>query len=390
MIYGVSSPRTTKRTTDMSKPAKPYPAFPLTPHARGWVKKYHGKVHWVAGPDCSPDEALRRWHRIAASIDFGSDRAFVPESDVTVGRLVNLYLTERQKDLQAGRITQRHLNDVVKTLKRFAVLCGNGQPVASLTPDHFATIARQITANKPSPHNVRRFGGAVGAMFRMAADEMWIPRPVAFGTRWRKLMRPPIQRVDRSISRDDCLKLLAAIGQCDNARESQRRLRATVLLALNGGYGPAEQAQLKTASVNLDTGFIEQRRGKTGVPHIVWLWPETVAAMREVIDPARQYVFVTRYGNPLVYTTDKCRQSPVAQQFARLAKSAGVRASLYSLRHTHRSVSGGAGDEAAADVLMGHSLPGMRAVYQSVSHERVRSVSEFVRGWLFNAPAHTE
>jgi integrase len=223
-------------------------------------------------------------------------------------------------------------------------------------------------------------------MFRAAADEMWIPRPVAFGTRWRKLMRPAIQKVDRSITREDCLKLLAAIGQCDNAKTSQLRLRATVLLALNGGYGPAEQAQLKTASVNLATGFIEQRREKTGVPHIVWLWPETVAALLEVWPEDREFVFQTRDGRSLAYVTATALHQPLSRQFHRLARLAGVRASFYQLRHTHRSVSGGAGDEAAADVLIGHSLPGMRAVYQSVGHDRIRSVSEFVRGWLFSVP----
>ncbi len=197
-------------------------------------------------------------------------------------------------------------------------------------------------------------------------------------------MRPKVARVDRTVSREDCRKLLAACGGSGNAVQGQDRLRACLLLALNGGYGPSELSQLLIASVDLDGGWIDQARGKTGVQHTVALWPETVEALRMVMPKHGQYVFETRHGQRLVYTTTTARHSPIGLQVGRLARAAGVSASLYGLRHTHRSVSGGAGDESAADMLMGHSLPGMRAVYQTVSRDRIRSVSNFVHDWFFD------
>lgn len=364
------------------KPTKPYKSFPLTPHSRGWVKKYQGKVHWVASGDTPPDVALRRWHEIVAGLDVGV-KPVARESNVTIGRLANLYYTERHRDHTAGRIGLRRLQEIDAALAVMLRHLSPGLPVETITPDHMAQLARHIAAPGVAASTVRRIGGVITAAFRAAADEQWIDRPVAFGQRWRRLVRPRVETKPKPITRDDCHKLLAAVDAVSNQRASRLRLKACILLALNGGYGPAELAQLRCDAVDLAGGWITQRRGKTGVLHVVALWPETVTALREVWPEDREFVFQTRDGRSLAYVTATALHQPLSRQFHRLARLAGVRASFYQLRHTHRSVSGGAGDEAAADVLIGHSLPGMRAVYQSVSQDRLRSVSGFVREWLF-------
>jgi hypothetical protein len=50
------------------KPAKPYPAFPLTPHPTGrWCKKIRGKLHYFGSWD-DPDGALDNYLSVHAAM----------------------------------------------------------------------------------------------------------------------------------------------------------------------------------------------------------------------------------------------------------------------------------------------------------------------------------
>jgi integrase len=81
-------------------------------------------------------------------------------------------------------------------------------------------------------------------------------------------------------------------------------MRAIILLGINCALGNADRGRLVVQSLTLDAGWVDYARPKTGVPHRVPLWPETMAAVRESISKRKlpksaehtPTVFITKRG----------------------------------------------------------------------------------------------
>ena len=83
------------RATD--RPEKPYPEFPLFPHAtRRWAKKIRGKMHYF-GPWDDPDAALALYKAQADDLHAGRTPRAGTAEGLTVRRLLNLFLTAKQR-----------------------------------------------------------------------------------------------------------------------------------------------------------------------------------------------------------------------------------------------------------------------------------------------------
>ncbi len=59
-------------------------------------------------------------------------------------------------------------------------------------------------------------------------------------------------------------------------------LRAMILLGVNCGFGNMDCAELQLSAANLETGWIDFPRPKTGIGRRCPLWPETVDAIQGV------------------------------------------------------------------------------------------------------------
>jgi integrase len=87
-------------------------------------------------------------------------------------------------------------------------------------------------------------------------------------------------------------------------KASDGQLRAMILLGINCGFGNQDCGSLSVDAVNLKTGWVDFPRPKTGVDRRCPLWPETVAAIRDVLEtrkkPTNQahagLLFITEYG----------------------------------------------------------------------------------------------
>src|SRR5262249_27013399 len=145
------------------------------------------------------------------------------------------------------------------------------------------------------------------------------------------------------------------------------------------------------SAVNLETGWIDFPRPKTGVQRRCPLWPETVAALRKALavrpEPknpkAADLFFVTSHG--ACWAKDYS-DSPVTKEMRKLLTSLGITGhrNFYVLRHTFRTIADKSKDQPSCDFIMGHESTHMSSTYrEEIDDERLRAVSEYVRQWLF-------
>jgi integrase len=164
-----------------------------------------------------------------------------------------------------------------------------------------------------------------------------------------------------------------------------------VLLGINCGFGNADCGTLPLLALDLERGWVDYPRPKTGIPRRCPLWPETVQALKEALadrpEPKKQeyagLVFITKYGQP--WAKDDSA-GPVTQEMRKLLNKLGVNGhrNFYALRHTFRTVADGAKDQPTADHIMGHEVAHMSSVYrEGISDERLKAVSDHVRAWLW-------
>jgi len=98
------------------KPTKPYPDFPLFPHAtRRWAKKIRGKTHYF-GPWGDPEAALQKYLDQRDDLHAGRIPR-TPGDALTVRDLVNRFLTSKRQQSQVGEIVPRTFKNSMTRLK---------------------------------------------------------------------------------------------------------------------------------------------------------------------------------------------------------------------------------------------------------------------------------
>ena len=378
-----------------NKPAKPYPQYPLFAHLCGmWCKKIRGRFHYF-GPWSDPDAALAKYIEQKDSLHAGRKPRPDPGA-VTVKDVANDFLNAKQALVDAGELSPRTWADYKQVCDLVVAHLGKMRLVSDVGPDDFAPLRNKI-AKKWGPH---RLGSKLiqytRSLFKHAFDAGLIPTPVRFGPGFKR----PSKKVLRLSRAEQGPKLFTAAEVHHLLGAASQPLKAMLLLGINGGFGNADCAALPLSAVNLDAGLIDFPRPKTGIPRRAVLWLETVTALREVIDgrpePKKKehagLVFITKYGGSWGKDTS---DNPIAKETTKLLRSLHINGrkgiGFYTLRHTFRTVADEAKDQPATDFIMGHEVPHMSSVYrETISDERLRAISDYVRHWLFeDAPTVT-
>jgi len=176
-------------------------------------------------------------------------------------------------------------------------------------------------------------------------------------------------------------------------------MKVMILLAINGGLGQTDLANLPKSAVDLDGSWLNYPRPKTAVERRIPLWPETVQSLKEAIAerPAAKnaedndMVFLTRNGLRFVRNSDGEKQTwidSLGRAFKKLIESLGINdhRNFYALRHSFETIAGESKDPIAMGSLMGHVDSSMASLYRErISDERLRAVTDTVHEWLFGS-----
>src|SRR5688500_6032209 len=101
----------------IDKPKKPWPDFPLFPHASGrWAKKVRGKLCYF-GPWSDADGANAKWLLQRDYLLAGRKPPTDPDG-ITVMDLVNKFLTAKKRRLDSGEMAARSWKDYFVTFEK--------------------------------------------------------------------------------------------------------------------------------------------------------------------------------------------------------------------------------------------------------------------------------
>jgi integrase len=380
-----------------NKPTKPYPDFPLFAHGNGsWAKRINGRVYYF-GPWKDPDAALNLY--LETKDDLFAGRKPRPKAAVvgcTMADLGNEFLNFKRHRKEAGELTARMFDDYESVAVRLVKFFGPTRLVEDLRPEDFEELRHQL-AKKWGPVTLLNFITRCRGIFKFAHDNGLIPHPVRYGQGFKlpsqkQLRRARNQKGPRMFEARELVKILALASQ---------PLESMILLGINCGFGNSDCGNLPLKALDLNRGWLDFPRPKTEVTRRCPLWPETIEALQEWMAhrpkaragwdlDAAGLVFVTKYGKKWA-KLDK--DNPISKEMAKLLKELGLHRpglNFYALRHTFETIAGETDRQAAVDFLMGHAprSDDMSAVYrQRISDDRLRAVTDHVRGWLFGRPA---
>jgi len=392
MVKATTSTRGSKVAAE--KTAKPYPGFPLTAHPSGrWCKKHQGRQHYF-GPVSDWKAALTRYEHEWPYIIAGRVPPPIEADGLRIRGLANQYLTHKRGLLTNGELSERSFRDYLRTCEAIVEAFGRERLVSDLRAEDFARLRVSLSDTR----NANSLGNEINrirGVFKYAFDAALIETPIRFGPGFARPSKKTLRIERQQKQQEHGKRMLEAADLRAILKAASQPLKAMILLGANCGLGQSDLSNLPKSALNLETGWLDYPRPKTGVERRCPLWPETVEALQQAIairpkpkDPAdEKLIFVTKYGLRWVKATAKSNDDAIAKEFAKLLvkldlKRPGV--NFYALRHGFQTAAGGSRDPEAVSHVMGHADASMAGLYrEGISDDRLKAVCEHVRNWLW-------
>jgi len=384
--------------------AKPYKSFPLTAHRNGqFCKKIRGQLFYF-GSVKDPDAALNRYHEHCAGLHAGRITEVKRDAGLTVRELANRFLEAAEARRDAGELSPRTFVDYYRDCERLVRFFGRERVVESITRDDLKLLRKHL-ARGVNPETLNGRVGVTRSIFKFAYEEELVEKPIRFG----KDLKRPDRRLLRRTRAEAGRKHFQAREIRMLLDAAPLQLRTMILLGINCGMGNLDVAALPANCIDIEHGWIDYPRAKTGVRRRCPLWPETVKAIVAVqearktvrVKPkpeAQGLLFVTRKGHPFVRSAAKVspdgrphvvEHDAIATTLKRIMDRHGITMrglGFYGLRRSFETIGAETGNQVAVDHIMGHvpHASDMGAVYrQHVAEAALRQVTSHVREWLF-------
>ncbi|HTQ37852.1 MAG TPA: tyrosine-type recombinase/integrase [Pirellulales bacterium] len=377
-----------------SKPKKPRPDFPLHPHTNGfWARKVRGKRVYFGkvADDPNGEAALQSWLDKKDYLLAGRTPRDTGDG-LTIRELCNRFLTVKKSAVSTLEITQRHFKELHNAC---GLICshfdkrGLGRLVDDLASDDFESLRASLSKNRGA-WALSGLIQKIRSVFKYGYEAGLIDKPVRYGPNFKRPKRAAFRR-ERE---EKPLRLFSADELRTIIDAAEQPLKAMILLGINAAYGNSDCGKLRFRNIDLLNGWARYNRPKTGAERRCPLWKETQAALQEAIDgrpepkdeALRDYVFLTKYGQPWAKDT---MANPVSAEFRKLLDSLGLKReglSFYTIRHTFATEASNCLDQVAVNLIMGHVDSSMAAQYRErVEDARLVKVTNHVHRWLFNS-----
>jgi integrase len=356
-----------------------------------WAKRVNGQL--VPVEEYGWKDALEQYKVQADDLHAGRTPRVKADS-LTVADLCNRFLTAKLRRREAGELGCRMFADYKEVTDLLVASFGRDRPVEDLAAEDFEGLRAKMT-ERWGPVRLGNAITRVKSLFKYALDNALLDRAPRFGSEFRRPEKAVLRR--HRAARGEKMLEAPELRQLIDAASGP--VRAILLLGVNCGLGNHDISRLPLSALDLEAGWLDFPRPKTGIARRCPLWPETVAALREAIaarpGPRNKadgdLVFLQKTGRRWVRETECSRTDRVSRVFGQLLRQCGLyRTGLgfYTLRHVFRTIADAARDPVACDLIMGHTDSTMAGHYRErLDDYRLVAVAQHVHDWLYGKTA---
>ncbi len=263
------------------KPRKPYPDFPL-----GWHPAGYGANGFAAA--CTISVIAADWQekrpcfttkRCATTFTLAESLVRNPIRMAPRSSTPSIILTDKERAVESGELTERSFNEYVRSCKRFGKEFGNERLLIDLRPEDFSAY-RARACQELGPTTLTGEILRLRVALKHAYDAGLIESPIRYGNQF-KLPTKKTLRIHRN-EKGERLFTASELRQLINAADFQ--LKAMICWESIAASATVTAARLELKHLDLAKRWVSLPRSKTGIRRHAQLWQETIDAIRVAVE----------------------------------------------------------------------------------------------------------